>query len=147
MELQRNETAQSSERSVDGYPRYCWIDRLCASIYIHRFGSPYGLTDSGQCYLVFSPFVLDYSSFCDAMPCQSFMGIFCREVFKLPQESLVFGMHNPSPPPPPHPPPLHRRGDVIVLVQRRPSFVPYPSRVGGRKLISLSLSLSITRLW
>lgn len=87
-----------------GTLRYCRIDRLCASIHVCTYGYIDWLS-YGTCRLRpmlprLSPFLLHYFFFfVTQCRVKSFMGIFCREVFKLsrhPGKPGFFGMHNAS---------------------------------------------------
>lgn len=114
-----------------GTLRYCRIDRLCASIHVCKYGFIDWLS-YGTCRLRpmlprLSPFLLHYFFFfVTQCRVKSFMGIFCREVFKLsrhPGKPGFFRMHNAA---------FHRREQTCrpqmynTYSNRadRPSFVP-----------------------
>lgn len=107
-------------------------------VYLHtQIGSLMDLQTPANAIIPFlSSFVLHYSSFCDATPCQSLKlhGYLCREVFKLPRKAWFSACITPP----------SIDGATCRPYTEATVFCPYPSRVGGRKLISLSLSLSLS---
>lgn len=124
IEIQRNET---SKRSVDGYPRYRWIHRLCASIYIHRLALlwTYRLRPMLS-YLFFQASCCIILLFVTQRRVKAW-----SEVFKLPRKAWFSACITPP----------SIDGATCRPHTEATVFCPYPSRVGGRKLISLSLSL------
>lgn len=97
----------SSERSEDGHPRCCRIDRLCPSIYIDwllwacrlRPNATSSLHPSCDIILLFMT------------QCHGKASWVSLRGLQIAKESLVFGMHNAA---------FHRRSNVSSLQRRQP---------------------------